>query len=198
MLQIIAIPIISAFIGYITNVVAIKLLFWPRKPINCLAFELYGLLPKRRKDIAESIGALVEEELLSVSDIFAHIDTPQVRNSLVDKIMEIIRARIANAVPGFVPGKIANLVGSSVDRLLRQEAEDIISQVMKASELYLSEEIQIKSIVEEKINQLDILQLEKMLKEVSARELRFIEVLGGVLGFLIGIIQMTILWIFPL
>jgi uncharacterized membrane protein YheB (UPF0754 family) len=155
MYQVLAIPIISAFIGYITNVVAIKLLFWPRQPVNCLAFELYGLLPKRRKDLARSIGAIVEEELLSLEDIFAHIDTPLVRESLVNKIMEIIRTRVADAVPGFVPGRIANLLGNSVDRVLRQEAEDIISQVMKASQLYLSEEIKIKGIVEEKINQPD-------------------------------------------
>jgi hypothetical protein len=37
MYQVLAIPIISAFIGYITNVVAIKLLFWPRQPVNCYA-----------------------------------------------------------------------------------------------------------------------------------------------------------------
>ncbi len=198
MYQLIAIPIISAFIGYITNVVAIKLLFWPREPVNCLLFELYGLLPKRRIDIASSIGAIVEEQLLSLEDIFEQIDTPQIRETLVNRIMEIIRARVSSAVPGFVPGKITHLVGSSVDRVLRQEAEEIIKQVIRASQVHLSEEIHIKKMVEDKINELDIQQLEDMVRKVSSTELKFIEILGGVLGFLIGIIQIGILLIFPL
>ncbi len=198
MYQLIAIPIISAFIGYITNVVAIKLLFWPREPVNCWLFELYGLLPKRRVDITSSIGATVEEQLLSVEDIFDKIDTPQIRESLVNRIMEIIRNRVSSAMPGFVPDKITHLLGSSVDKVLRQEAEGIIKQVIKASQVHLSEEIHIKKMVEDKINELDIQQLEDMVRTVSSTELKFIEMLGGVLGFLIGIIQIVILLIFPL
>jgi len=198
MYQLIAVPIISAFIGYVTNVVAIKLLFWPKQPVNCGLFELYGVLPKRRGDIADSIGAIVENQLLSLEDIFSRIDTPEVRETLVNRIMEIIKTRVASAVPGFVPGKIANMVGSSVDRVLRQEAEEIIRQVMRASQAYLNEEIHIKKIVEDKINELDIQQLEDMVRKVSSTELRFIEILGGVLGFMIGIIQITILLVFPL
>jgi uncharacterized membrane protein YheB (UPF0754 family) len=198
MYQLIAVPIISAFIGYVTNVVAIKLLFWPKQPVNCGLFELYGVLPKRRGDIADSIGAIVENQLLSLDDIFSRIDTPEVRETLVNRIMEIIKTRVASAVPGFVPGKIANMVGSSVDRVLRQEAEEIIRQVMRASQAYLNEEIHIKKIVEDKINELDIQQLEDMVRKVSSTELRFIEILGGVLGFMIGIIQITILLLFPL
>ncbi len=198
MYQLIAVPIISAFIGYVTNVVAIKLLFWPKQPVNCGLFELYGVLPKRRGDIADSIGAIVENQLLSLDDIFSRIDTPEVRETLVNRIMEIIKTRVASAVPGFVPGKIANMVGSSVDRVLRQEAEEIIRQVMRASQAYLNEEIHIKKIVEDKINELDIQQLEDMVRKVSSTELRFIEILGGVLGFMIGIIQITILLVFPL
>ena len=39
-MQILIIPVISALIGYITNVVAIRLLFWPRQPVN-LGFFIY-------------------------------------------------------------------------------------------------------------------------------------------------------------
>ena len=35
-----SLPLISALIGYITNVVAIRLLFWPRQPINFGLFKL--------------------------------------------------------------------------------------------------------------------------------------------------------------
>ncbi len=120
MYQLIAIPIISAFIGYITNVVAIKLLFWPREPVNCWLFQLYGLLPKRRVDIASSIGGIVEEQLLSLNDIFEKIDTPEVRETLVNRIMEIIRTRVSSAVPCFFPGKITHMLGSSLYRVMRK------------------------------------------------------------------------------
>ena len=70
MYKFILIPLISAFIGYLTNVVAIRMLFWPRQPVNLLFFQLHGLLPKRRAELASSLGNLVEEQLLSLDDLF--------------------------------------------------------------------------------------------------------------------------------
>ena len=51
-------PVISALIGWGTNVIAIRMLFWPRKPvpIPLTRWELWGLLPKRQAEIASSIG----------------------------------------------------------------------------------------------------------------------------------------------
>jgi len=198
MYQLIAIPLISAFIGYVTNVVAIKLLFWPEKPVSFILFELYGLLPKRRRDIARAAGEIVEEQLLSLDDLFEQIDTPQIRESLVDRISEIIRDRIYSIVPDFVPSRITSSIVSGMNRVLRQEADDIIKQVITASQSSLNDEVQVKKIVEDKINDLDIQQLEEMVCKVSATELKFIEILGGVLGFLIGVVQVCVLLLFPL
>lgn len=198
MYQLITVPIISALIGYITNVIAIKMLFWPREPKSFYFFQLYGLLPKRRIDIARSIGEVVEEQLLSLDDILDNIDTPQMREALVNRIVEIVRVRISNALPGVVQGVFNNLLGNGVDRLLRQEADDVIKQAFVVGRAHLNNEIEIKKIVEDKINQLDIQQMEQLVRKVSSKELKFIEILGGVLGFLIGIIQVIILLIFPL
>ena len=55
MFRLLAVPLISAMIGYLTNVVAIKMLFHPREPIRMLGLEIQGLLPRRQEAIANKI-----------------------------------------------------------------------------------------------------------------------------------------------
>lgn len=54
-LRILFMAIIGGLIGYITNVVAIKMLFKPYEPIKIplTNIEIMGLIPKRRAEIAK-------------------------------------------------------------------------------------------------------------------------------------------------
>ena len=65
----ILIPLISAFIGWFTNWIAIKMLFHPREPKKILGLTFHGIFPKRQRQFAEKLGKLVSEELLSFGDI---------------------------------------------------------------------------------------------------------------------------------
>ena len=69
---------------------------------------------------------------------------------------------------------------------------------MDAGSKYLNEEVNIQQMVEDKINAFDLDELEKMIRGVTSNELTFIEILGGVLGFIIGLLQVAILLLFPL
>ena len=44
-------------------------------------------------------------------------------------------------------------------------------------------------MIEEKLNSLDMIEVEALIMPLVGRELRHIEVLGGVLGFIIGLVQ---------
>ena len=48
--QLILMTVVGTFIGWITNYIAIKLLFRPYKEINILGFKLQGVIPKRKND----------------------------------------------------------------------------------------------------------------------------------------------------
>lgn len=194
--QYIMIPLISAFIGYATNVLAIRLLFWPRKPINLGFYKVQGLLPKRQSQIASSLGELVDQELLSLDDVFDKIDGPEIQEKLVEKISHLMRERIGDVMPRVIPGRLIQIIVEALDRLLRQEAPGLMNQVMESGKDYLRNEIQISKIVEDKINDYDLKQLEDMIRGVSMEELTFIEVLGGVVGFIIGLVQVLILCLF--
>ena len=70
---------IGGIIGYITNVVAIKLIFRPIEPIKIpiINKEIIGLIPKRKADIAMNIGEVIQEEFLSLDEILENIITDE-------------------------------------------------------------------------------------------------------------------------
>src|SRR5258708_1117189 len=63
------IPFISSFIHWLTIWMALKLLFHPRQPKKILGFTLQGVFPKKQQQIAENLGRIVGQELLSFEDI---------------------------------------------------------------------------------------------------------------------------------
>jgi len=192
-LKIVTTLLISTFIGYFTNVVAVKMLFWPRRPINLGFYSVQGILPKRQAQIAVSLGELVEKELLPMDDVLEQINTPRNQQIIVAKISAMVRDRLGELLPRIIPGRLIQIMIDTLDKILIQESSQIIEQLFKYGSEYLTNEIHISKIVEDKVNAFDLQQLEDMIKGISAPELTFIEVLGGVMGFTIGLVQVIIL-----
>ena len=84
MLKLMILAIIGALIGWLTNVIAIKLMFRPIQPVRIWGtpFVLQGLIPERKDEIAKSIGDVINEELISmeviVDKVIADMDKKQI------------------------------------------------------------------------------------------------------------------------
>lgn len=196
-MQLLTIPLIGAFIGYITNVFAIKMLFWPRQPVKLGFFELQGLLPKRHREIATSIGELIEERLLSIDDLIDNLDTPELRQRIIAEIVKVLKKRLSTTLLRITPDRLYRLIEESLEKVVRKEAAHIIHQAIKSGRESVTSQTSVKQLVEDRINAFDLNELEVMIRQVSHTELRFIEILGGILGFLLGLIQVTIILLFP-
>lgn len=86
----IASPLVGAGIGYITNWLAIKMLFRPLKPVKILGKEisiLQGVIPKRRGDLARSVGQTVGEHLLTEDAFEKTLESPETQA----KIRQFVR-----------------------------------------------------------------------------------------------------------
>jgi uncharacterized membrane protein YheB (UPF0754 family) len=78
-------PLAGAVIGYITNAVAIKMLFRPLKEIRFLGIRLPftpGILPRQRHKLAENIGSIVERQLLTPEIVIARLRQEDLREKL--------------------------------------------------------------------------------------------------------------------
>jgi uncharacterized membrane protein YheB (UPF0754 family) len=60
----------------------------------------------------------------------------------------------------------------------------------------MQKELDLEHIVEEKVREFSSDKLETILYQIMAKEFKFVEILGGILGFLIGVIQVVITLIF--
>lgn len=71
LLKVLILAIIGGIIGYITNIIAIKLIFRPINPIKIpiINKEIIGIIPKRKSEIATNIGEIIQDEFLSSSVI---------------------------------------------------------------------------------------------------------------------------------
>jgi uncharacterized membrane protein YheB (UPF0754 family) len=78
-------PLIGAIIGYVTNLVAIKMLFRPLDEVRLFGLRLPftpGILPKERRKLADNIGEMVQRELLTAGVLRERLEKPEVRENI--------------------------------------------------------------------------------------------------------------------
>ena len=190
LIRILILAVIGGFIGYVTNVVAIRLIFRPIEPIKIpiLNIEIVGLIPKRRAEIAANVGEIIQEEFLSMDEILANIITDEDKEEVVRYIKARVNIIIHEKV-SFIPSGIKNMIQDYLGEIIESEVKQSIDELSKNIINKANERIDIQKMVEDKINELDLYELEEIIIRIAKKELKHIEFLGLVLGFLIGIAQ---------
>lgn len=189
-IRILILAIIGGLIGYITNVIAIKLIFRPINPIKIpiLNIEIIGMIPKRKTEIATNIAKVVEEQFISIDEITDNIITEQDKQHIIDYIKVRVKLILSEKMT-LIPSTIRNLVQNYVSEIIEDEIREGIDELSEEMIIKTKNRINIKEIIEDKINESDLYELETIILQIVKNELRHIEVLGLILGFFIGIVQ---------
>jgi uncharacterized membrane protein YheB (UPF0754 family) len=284
-------PLAGALIGFVTNVLAIKMLFRPLRPYRIFGLRIPftpGILPRERAKLAESIGAMVERELLTAEilrerlageelrerfsrnlSVYAgrfpeffektaeklyprtlaaledFLRKPEIRGrladmgrGLVDRIVDDLpplqriiatSGQFDRAVKENMPSIIDGLVDKLVEEGRREETRDrlircardnlLTAETLKGAlndifqppektaespermitdKLFAAADsqiekllsaIDIRAMVRDRINHLDMLRVEGIILDVMANQLKWIDIFGAILGFFIGLFQ---------
>src|SRR5579871_846397 len=189
------IPFISAFIHWLTIWMALKLLFHPQQPKKILGFTLHGVFPKKQKQIAQNIGKIVGQELLSFGDIERTITNPENVQKILplaeQHIDNFLRNKLKQSMPivgMFIGDKTINQLKS----VFMQELEELFPVIMQNYVSNIKHDLDLERIVVEKIQNFSSEKLEQMLNQILTKEFRFVEVIGAALGFFIGLLQILI------
>ncbi len=186
------IPFISAFIGWFTNWVAIKMLFHPRTPKRFLGITIQGIFPKRQQQFATKLGTVVANELLHFDELAERIKDPVNLQDLapfIEKhIDDFLQVKLKEKLP-----VISMFVGEGtlqkIKEGLMEEIEVLLPQIVTKFTDRLGTHIDVEKMVTEKVANFSSDKLELILQSIMKKEFRFVEILGGVLGFIIGLLQ---------
>jgi uncharacterized membrane protein YheB (UPF0754 family) len=189
------IPVISAFIGWFTNWIAIKMLFHPRVPKKILGITFHGIFPKRQQQFAEKLGKLVGQELLSFTDIEAKITDPENLEKIMPMVEQhidnFLRVKLAEAMP-MISMFIGDKTINQLKEVFLKEMRELFPLIMSNYMGKLKEQLDLEKIVMSKVASFSSDKLESILNQIMSKEFKFVEIIGGVLGFIIGLLQVVI------
>ena len=191
-MKLVIMVIISAAIGWITNWVAIKMLFRPHNEINLGLFKIQGLIPKRRAEIGTGIADVIQNELISIKDVIANIDREEFSkrlNDLIDDVLEKnLKTKVKEKFPVmqmFFSDKMAKDVSNTIKGIVMENQEKIFEIFSN----YAEEKIDFSTIIKDKISNFSLDKLEEIINGLAKKELKHIEVIGAILGAFIGLVQ---------
>ena len=191
-MKLVIMVIISAAIGWITNWVAIKMLFRPHNEINLGLFKIQGLIPKRRAEIGSGIANVIQNELISIKDVIANIDREEFSkrlNDLIDDVLEKnLKTKVKEKFPVmqmFFSDKMAKDVSNTIKGIVMENQEKIFEIFSN----YAEENINFSTIITDKISNFSLDKLEEIINGLAKKELKHIEVIGAILGAFIGLVQ---------
>jgi uncharacterized membrane protein YheB (UPF0754 family) len=192
-------PILAALIGWITNYLAIKMLFHPHQPKKILGLTFQGVFPKRQAQIAEKLGDLVANELFSMKDVAQKIEDlstqPEALEEVGKRIEKTIRGKLISAFP-MLSMFLSDEMIEKVTNLFKGELEDFLRVSAQGLAVKMEESVDIQALVREKVQAFSSNKIEELLLGFMEQEFRFIEKTGAVLGFLIGCIQVFLVTAF--
>ncbi len=184
--------LVGGLIGYITNKIAVKMLFRPIRPINLILFKIQGVLPKRKDELSKSIARIIKNEFLDEDDILNSLLT----NESKTKLKKALEDELINQVDNFLPPAAKALLGSTLEIKLRTAIDEngdlLIERLVNKLKDGTTSYIDVEKLVKEKIDKLDFKEIEKIVLDLTKKELRHIEKIGLVLGLAIGFVQFLI------
>ena len=191
------IPIIGAIIGYFTNYIAVKMLFRPLLPINIpiLNISIQGLLPSRRDELAVSIAESIESNLLSIDSIIEEFDKELIKEELNIIIKETIEKKINDNFKYVMPKMLKDVSREILTDIVQEEIDNNFDSWMDNVANKIKDEVDLKEMIEEKIKSFPLIKVEEIVLEIADRELKHIEYLGGIIGFVIGLGQLLLVYL---
>ena len=185
-------PIVAALIGWVTKLVAIRMMF---EPIEFVGWKPYlgwqGIVPRRAATMAAIACDTLTSRLIRPAELFARLDPDRIAREtekpMLDAVDEITREVAAHYQPGLWEA-LPEGVRVRIIQRIQSDAPQLVRQIMLDVQQNIDRVFDLKDMVVGNLLR-DKRLLNRVFQEIGAAEFRFIARSGLVFGFLIGCVQ---------
>ncbi|MBB5853407.1 DUF445 domain-containing protein [Amycolatopsis umgeniensis] len=188
-------PFIAALIGYVTKRVAIEMMFKPVEFVGVKPFLGWqGVLPANAERMAATATEMLTNNLVDPKEIFARLDPAQVAKEIEQPLLRIVEDVTREVMEQYQPRLWEVLPNTAQQLLLKRvqaEAPRAIEKIMREIAENIEDVLDLKHMVVTNLVR-DKALLNRLIRDISRPEMRFIARSGIVFGFALGCVQLLV------
>lgn len=188
-------PVGGFLVGYITNFLALRLVFEPHDPINFGFFQLQGLLHKRKNEVALRFADVMADDVLSPDNMLETIT----KGSSSERVFALVEKRINIVFEDYKkdpmtamlmpPERITEAQEDLLERMRTQkpEPDGLVNS-------FIGRGAALRGQLSTKLQALDAKSFEGVLRPAFQADEWKLFVTGAVLGTIAGVLQFVYLF----
>ena len=188
-------PFIAALIGYVTKRVAIEMMFRPLEFTGIKPFLGWqGVLPANAERMAATATEMLTTNLVDPKEIFSRLDPEQVAKEIEQPLLRVVEDVTREVMETYQPRLWEMLPNTAQLLLLKRvqaEAPKAITKIMREIAGNIEDVLDLKHMVVTNLVR-DKALLNRLIRDISRPEMRFIARSGIWFGFILGCVQLVV------
>jgi uncharacterized membrane protein YheB (UPF0754 family) len=188
-------PVAGILVGYATNWIALKIIFLPIEERRLGPFRLQGLFIKRQPDAAEEYAGIVADEIVTIGNVAENL----MHGSQSDRTRKMVRDSIrpeVDRVIGIAGPAVRLTTGSEQYERAREtfadESVDRTIEPLQDPEFNAERSEAVRDLIARRIKNLPSRDFVGLLRPAFVEDEWMLILLGAVLGFVAGWIQLAV------
>ena len=189
-------PAFGGFVGFFSDWMALQMMFRPLQPKKIMGFTLQGLFIRRQNEVAADYAALISKQLLTSGNMMEELFTGTHSDKVIELVGRYVKQEIDQQAGIVKPLVVYAMGGQKYQSLKEQVAVRILAQLpetMKYIESYAEDAMDIRNTLVSRMQDLTPEEFEGMLRPAFKEDEWSLIIVGAVLGFLVGEIQIHLM-----
>ncbi|MEQ8352146.1 MAG: DUF445 family protein [Leptospiraceae bacterium] len=185
-------PIMGLIVGYVTNWLALQMIFRPLEPRKFFGFIYYqGLFLKRQPEVSYEFADVLQNRVFHSENLVRMI----FEGKGGDLLIQLVRDKAAEGVEQAVKDTpvIPMMINDEQKRLMKEQTANMlvgaVPHVAERVESYITEALDIKQTLARRLSFLPPAEFEELLHSVFKEDELTLIGLGAFLGGMVGLLQ---------